>query len=107
MPITFVKEHGLIDSEGKGGWGRAGGCLPDRVCIQALRALSGLQAMGASWQSPPPRETAHPDTRLLGVRREGEVSAAANGCFPSTRPVELQTLVFEQACGGGLGCESE
>lgn len=44
MPITFVKEHGLIDSEGKGGWGQAGGCLPDRVCIQALRALSGLQA---------------------------------------------------------------
>lgn len=94
---------GLIDSEGKGGWGPAGGCLLDRICIQALLALSGLQAVGASWQSPSTRETTGPDTRLLGVRREGEVSAAADGCFPSTRPVELQTLVFEQACGGGLG----
>lgn len=107
MPVTFVKEHGVDRFRGTRRVGPAGGGLLDRICIQAFLALSGLQAMGGSWQSPSPRETTRPDTRLLGVRREGEVGAAANGCFPSTRPVESQTLGFEQACGGGLGCESE
>lgn len=108
LGANYFCERAWVDRfRGKRRVGASRRLSPRSALHPGLTGAEWLAGHGASRQSPSPGETTHPDTRLLGVWREGEVSAAANGCFPSTRPGELQTLVFEQACGGGLGCESE
>lgn len=96
MPVTFVKEHGMMDSGGKRGWGKPA------VVSQALRAP------GAEWLADHGRRLAVPVTpgdeppRHQAAGCAGGKARAAQllptGCFPATRPVELPTLVFEQAC---------
>lgn len=94
MPITFVKEHGVDVFRGKRRVGASRRLSPRSDLHPGLTGAVRLAGHGSQLAVPSPWETTHPDTRLLGVRREGEVGAAANGCFPATRPVELQTLGF-------------
>lgn len=106
MPITFVEEH-VVDriQREKKGWGEA--AVVSRAG-PALRGGGACRLREPAGRSSSPREMPCPDPRLPGVRREGRLGPRLPGCFPSTRPLELQTLISEQACGGGLGvCERE
>lgn len=106
MPVNTVKwSMWLIEFRGKGRVGANWGCLLDCICILALLAVSGLQAVGASWPCPLHPGRLNPPRHQIVGRKEGKVRwAQLLGWFPLTRP--LQTLIFEQACGGGFGlCE--
>lgn len=97
VPINAVTwSMWLVEFRGKG----RVGCLLDCLYILALLVVSGWRAAGA-WRLNPPRH------QIVGCKEGKERSAQLlTGGFPSTGSLELQTLIFEQACGGGFGlCE--
>lgn len=106
--ILWSGACGWSNSVGREGLGQTDGCLLDCVCVLALLAVSGWRAVGASWPcSLHPGRLNPPKHQIVGGK-EGKVRLAQllTGGFPLTRSLELQTLIFEQACAGGFGlCE--
>lgn len=97
VPINTVTwSMWLVEFRGKG----RVGCLLDCLCILALLVVSGWWAVGAGRLYPPRHQ-------IVGCKEGKERSAQLlTGRFPSTGSLELQTLIFEQARGGGFGlCE--
>lgn len=104
LDASYFCERAWVDGfRGKRRVGASRRLSPRSDLHPGLTGPERLAGPGSRPAGPVPLGDNHPDPRPLGVRRGGEGGAAASGCLPATGPVELQTLVFEQACGGGLG----
>lgn len=74
MPVNTVKwSMWFVGFRGKEGWGQTDGCLLDWICVLALLAVGGRQAVVASWPCPPhPGRFNLPKHQIVGWK-EGKV----------------------------------
>lgn len=109
MPINTVKWcMWLIEFRGRGKVEANGQLSPGLYLHSGLAGGEGLAGWGSQLALPSsPWKTQPAQHQIVGGREgKGRLAQLLTGCFPLTRSLEVQTLIFEQACGGGFGlCE--